>query len=229
MRGCRFQGDAGAAQILLPSLLSSQHLKSRATTAIRLGQDQGTQGRSGQLRQGGLFRDIPERATSLLRWDACVTALSHVCFVTSSHGLRQQSWHAQSCHLAGLHHPPSCHMQEWHFQGQMSQQALALQGLFQTRQGTWGHPSPRGAGARADMGSALEGTKPGGASSSQGAGHPSVWRLLGLEPCPTPQYTVQPDPCSELLRAEPILMGAQEGRAVLGLGHRAGTCHPLPP
>lgn len=124
MHGCRFQGDAGAAQILLPSLLSSQHLKSRAITAIRLGQDQGTQGRSGQLRQGGLFRDIPERATSLLRWDACVTALSHVCFVTSSHGLGQQSWHAQSCHLAGLHHPhpatcrsgtfrDRCHSRPW--------------------------------------------------------------------------------------------------------------------
>lgn len=41
MRGCRFQGDAGAAQILLPSLLSSQHLKGRATIAIGLSQPQG--------------------------------------------------------------------------------------------------------------------------------------------------------------------------------------------
>lgn len=121
------------AQILLPSLFSSQHLKSRTTTAIGLSQpqgwsmpcpglgraeeekehrawDQGTQGCSGQLRQGDLFRDVPERATSLLRWDtACVTALSHVCFVTPSHGLGQQSQHAQSCHLAGLHHPHPAH------------------------------------------------------------------------------------------------------------------------
>lgn len=87
--------------------------------------DQGTQGCSGQLRQGDFFRDIPERATSLLRWDtACVTALSHVCFVTPSHGLGQQSRHAQSCHLAGLHHPhpatrkggifkDRCHSRSW--------------------------------------------------------------------------------------------------------------------
>lgn len=87
--------------------------------------DQGTRGRSGQLRQGDLFRDIPEGATSLLRWDtACVTALSHVCCVTPSHGLGQQSQRAQSCHLAGLHHPPPatckdgtfrdrCHSRSW--------------------------------------------------------------------------------------------------------------------
>lgn len=105
----------------------------------------------------------------------------------------------------------------------------AQQGLLQTRQGTWGHSSSRDAGAQADTGSALGGVKPGSGSSSQGAGHPSVWSLVGLEPCPAPQYPVQPYPGSAHPRAEPILTGAQEERAVLGLRHIAGTCHPLPP
>lgn len=75
--------------------------------------------------------------------------------------------------------PPSHLTQGWHFWGQMSQWALAPQGSFQTRQGTRGHPSPEGAGAQADTGGALGGTKPTTASSSQGAAHPSGWRPMG--------------------------------------------------
>lgn len=71
-------------------------------------------------------------------------------------------------------------------------------------------------------------TKPGSASSSQGAGHPSCLEICGAGtlPCtPVPQYPVRPDPCSARSRAEPILMGAQEGRGVLELRHIARTCH----
>lgn len=86
--------------------------------------------------------------------------------------------------------PPSRLTQGWHLQGQMSQRALAPQGSFQTRQGTRGHPSPGGAGAQADAGGALGGIKPAAASGSQGAGHPSVWRPVGLGTLPC-----TPAPC----------------------------------
>lgn len=98
--------------------------------------------------------------------------------------------------------PPSRLTQGWHLRGQMSQRALALQGSFQTRQGTRGHPSPGGAGAQADAGGALGGIKP-AAASSQGAGHPSVWRPVGLGTLPC-----TPAPCG----ARPTLSTPQ-GRA----------------
>lgn len=47
---------------------------------------------------------------------------------------------------------------------------------------------------------------------------------LSCTPVPWAAYPGSANP-----RAEPILMGAQEERAVLGLRHIAGTCHPLPP
>lgn len=176
-----------------------------------------------------MFRDIAGRATSLLRWDiACVTALSHVCFVTPSHGFGQQSWHAQSCHLADLHHPhpatckggtfrDRCHSRSWlgsaGFTPDQTRHlgAVQLQGCRST--GCYRQCSGRYQARH----------------WQQQSGHPSIWSLVGLEPCPAPQYPGQPYPGSANPRAEPILMGAQEERAVLGLRHIAGTCHPLPP
>lgn len=150
----------------------------------------------------------------MLRWDtACVTALSHVCFVTPSHGLGQQSWHAQSCHLAGLHHPHPATRK-----GGTSRDRCHRSPDSSPDKALGGTPAP-GVQVQAVPEQVSSQAVPAAVRDSQGqslSGDLWVWNPA-LHPGTRAQHSPRQSQYS------------WEGRAVLGLGHGAGTCHPLPP
>lgn len=231
-----WKGDAEAAQSLLPALLSSQPLKSKGHCCCQAGPglalgglwkgehrawNQGTWGQVSRDKDTCCGAGVSEGATSLLRWGQCSRSvhlhhssptwvLSHPAMASHRHSSRHVMLSPAVC----LDHiiPNPSHKGS----------------TFRDRHHRRPWPCPGGTGAQADYSSALGGIKAAAASSSQGARHPSVWRLVGLGTLPcTP----------ELCRAQPTLSipqdstnthGSQRGEQCPNSGTELGcatSCH----